>query len=714
MKDAFASHVADRIVELAEREGLTHAHAWPRVAADLLGYDSDEIDFFQGNDCGIDFFIEGNSVYELFQAKMHELGDFGELDLRTSFDDSGILDLAKARDFLLGGRPSPPNVDPILLGLRERLKDDLKMLGESTDVDTIAGVTVIFHLVTLGDDLTPRAERAVRDLRSTLVKFETKNPGVDVPFHHQNLETISRFFEEEATEKRPDKIRLRVASEHLKFDDPADVTIRTDKFVTFYGPASDLVAAAKAHGPRLFDANVRYELKRSSINEIIAASAQREKSIKLFHLYNNGVTIAAERWAFKKNGAEIEIYEPSVINGCQTVRSLVEAETRLADQGDEGAARLGQFEKSCSVLIRLVRNSAVQIDDIVRAANTQNTMEPRNLLSNQREQRRLESEFAAVGWFYERKDGALGALRESKRSALGVPLSKFRIKKGSHGPTKIRSISNPEIAASWLSFIGYSDEGKNKRKQHFKEGKTGLYSRIFKQVPTEHRRAAELDGRDQPPFEVGRPPATWLISAQLLFRMIKHLLPSPQKMRSEVRSQLREDGKQGTLVEVNQAIMDGDELRMGYALSMVDHVLMELVGFALMRACGSAWMAPGPARQLLGKGTMLKWFEYGEPPAHLPKGGLLTLDAKAVEGDPGLILIRFAAYAIERTLSDPIRQDAFIHSERKSRYMQGEGLLKEYPKTMDRYDTFLAQPDQFTTWWAGGSVYSAIGDLLDV
>lgn len=94
--------------------------------------------------------------------------------------------------------------------------------------------------------------------------------------------------------------------------------------------------------------------------------------------------------------------------------------------------------------------------------------------------------------------------------------------------------------------------------------------------------------------------------------------------------------------------------------------------------------------------------------------GLLRLGTKEVDDDPGLMLVRFAAYAIEKTLSDPVRQEAFIHSERKSRYLQGEGLLKEYAKTMDTYDTFLAKPGHFTDWWAGGSLYSSIGDLLSV
>src|SRR5262249_56261408 len=86
------------------------------------------------------------------------------------------------------------------------------------------------------------------------------------------------------------------------------------------------------------------------------------------------------------------------------------------------------FDRHCTVLVRLIRKSAVTVEDVVRAANTQNAMEPRNLLGNRHEQRQLERDLQAWGWFYDRKDGAQAALPDMKPTSLGTPLSVFRSK----------------------------------------------------------------------------------------------------------------------------------------------------------------------------------------------------------------------------------------------------------------------------------------------
>jgi len=70
-------------------------------------------------------------------------------------------------------------------------------------------------------------------------------------------------------------------------------------------------------------------------------------------------------------------------------------------------SRTGGFGETCLVLVRLINKNSVNADELVRVANTQNGMEPRNLHSNRIEQRAIEREFATIGWFYERKDGSL-------------------------------------------------------------------------------------------------------------------------------------------------------------------------------------------------------------------------------------------------------------------------------------------------------------------
>lgn len=213
------------------------------------------------------------------------------------------------------------------------------------------------------------------------------------------------------------------------------------------------------------------------------------------------------------------------------------------------------------------------LEDVVRAANTQNAMEPRNLVGNRQEQRQLEREFQAWGWFYERKDGAQDALREVKRSSLGTPISVFRSR------TWLRACNNRHVARAWLYFVGYSDQGKNQSNRHFVDrAPPGLYRKIFLSLPAIHGDLALLDDRRDEVSLDGRPPAAWMLFTHHLLLVIKRLLPQAPKLRGEVRRKLSAGGTQPTIAVVNQRILDDERLRLESTLSLrlPDSCLREL------------------------------------------------------------------------------------------------------------------------------------------
>ena len=712
--DGFANFLSSKIIELSEQREIAKDDAWPMVAADILGYDIDEIDFLTNRDQGIDFYVIGNSIYEIFQAKMHDLGEFDEPQHHIAYDEKGITDSKRAMRFLLESDQTPPNIDPRLLGLRARIKEDSATIKKETHATDKNIIKIIFHLITFGDNFVPQAEHSIKEFKSILNEFEKLNPFIELSFELQGLASLSEFHEDDLVEKRPEKITLQKATQQFGFKNPDNVTISTNKFVTFYASAVELVEAARLHGPRLFDANVRYELKKSAINQVIINSATHRKTIELFHLYNNGVTIAASRWAPKKNRQEIEIFEPSIINGCQTVRSLAEALKQLENQKDSKPDLLDTFHQKCSVLVRLVNNSSVNIEEIVRAANTQNAMEPRNLLSNQPEQRTIEDEFADCGWFYERKDGAKDALRETKRSAQGHQISKFQSTDPLSSSKKkiLRSRSNTDVSSTWLSFIGYSDAGKNKRKLHFDDSRDGLYERIYLKTPKTHRLLIPENNQDQDFFKIGRPPSIWMLTANLVFKVVCYLMPTANLIRTELRKEIRESGREPRFTDINERIMTSDALRSSYALSMADHILLENIGYILAKSLGDAWLTPGPARKILNSGILEKVFRYDRIPETFQIAKLLSLSKENISQDPILLALRLAAHGFEKTLSDPIVKRAFSLSERKSRFVQSEAMLKTYPKTIDEYEAHFSKPATFSEWWDGGSIYKHIKELL--
>lgn len=711
--EAVEAYISGRLEEVAVEQDIQVADAWPRVAAQMLGYDVDAIDFFPSRDVGIDFCYRSNRTFEVFQCKMHDVQDAGHLNLKTPFGPDGFTDLQRAAEFLLG-TIMPPNVNSRLLSFHEQLREELSLVADvEVDEEVASAISLKFQLITLGDSLTPTARTGHQSLKRRVQELAASRPALAVTTSHLGITDLAEFFESpDTTLRRVDTIRLRIGYDTLKFKKPEQAEIRSGTFVTFYAKATDLVAAARREGPALFDANVRYELASSNINEEIRRTASHPKTMKLFHLYNNGVTIRATGWAYRDNERAVEVRAPAVINGCQTVRTLARVKKELEEGAENSEYALKAFDDTCLVLVRLIQNDVVDSEEIVRAANTQNAMEPRNLLSNRTEQRSLEKEFAEFGWFYERKDGAADALREAGRTSLAVPLSKFQARLERRGPKTLRSCDNREVARRWLSFIGYSDEGKNKRNQHFPHDGKGLYERIFLSAPRVHRDSARLGSSSQvdAEFAPGRPPATWLLYSHHLFELIRHLLPVATKLRARVRREIATAGKEPTLAEINQRLLTNDSTRLAFALSMLDHVVLQLAGFAFARALEQHWLAPAPGRRLLSLGAIGQYQQYAEFPEGLARESLLNLTANQVKEDPALIAIRLAVQAVDSTLCRPEYQSSFLSSERKSRYLQADQLLRAYAEMLNQYETFFATPGNFLNWWSGGSPIKTIRD----
>lgn len=115
---------------------------------------------------------------------------------------------------------------------------------------------------------------------------------------------------------------------------------------------------------------------------------------------------------------------------------------------------------------------------------------------------------------------------------------------------------------------------------------------------------------------------------------------------------------------------------------------------------------------MLKTGTLAYLHQFDVFPDYCKSNKLLSLAKDKMSDDPVLLALRFAAYGFEKTLSEPVVRNAFEHAERKSRYVESDALLREYPKTLDAYEEYLSQPANFTDWWDGESIYNRINDLL--
>ena len=75
----------------------------------------------------------------------------------------------------------------------------------------------------------------------------------------------------------------------------------------------------------LFDWNVRQSLGRTKVNKAIAESVKNQAEHKNFLLYHNGLTILTTKLEYDEDRIVLSGY--SVVNGCQSITSLLRIET---------------------------------------------------------------------------------------------------------------------------------------------------------------------------------------------------------------------------------------------------------------------------------------------------------------------------------------------------------------------------------------------------
>ncbi len=143
-----------------------------------------------------------------------------------------------------------------------------------------------------------------------------------------------------------------------------------------------------------FDMNIRkYQKKRNRININIKQTALSDERQKIFY-YNNGVTIICNKFIYgDTQNTVLTIENLQIVNGCQTVHSLFDSLKADPDK-----------LKNVDVLCRLYEiNNQVTYAKIAEYTNSQTPVTGRDLRSNDEVQRKLESEFNALGYIYERK-----------------------------------------------------------------------------------------------------------------------------------------------------------------------------------------------------------------------------------------------------------------------------------------------------------------------
>lgn len=235
-----------------------------------------------------------------------------------------------------------------------------------------------------------------------------------------------------------------------------------------------------------FEDNVRVYLKqRSKINRNIKSTALSDESHRLFY-YNNGITITCVHFEYPSGSRRspiIELHDLQVVNGSQTIHALFEA-----FQDDPS-----KFE-NMTILCRIYETANKLLStNIAEYTNSQNPVKTRDIRSIDFIQIKLEKEFEALGYFYERKKNQYSGKPKAKRldsEKVGQVLMSFYNGMPAEAKDKKRlifaekyddvfpdSINADRILLAVLLSKRVEDEKAKIRQRIFKDGKAdfGVY-----------------------------------------------------------------------------------------------------------------------------------------------------------------------------------------------------------------------------------------------
>jgi len=577
-RQTYLDTLLNEIREIAAKEDLEIPFAAGRAVAQRLGYDTDVIEFVDGaGDRGIDFWHASDSGLYIYQVKTHELTDKGFLNLSRKFDNSGVTDLMRAHNFLLS--KTVPDIDERLGKLKDRLN---RLVRNYQSKETEEPLDISLNLILLGDDLTNAASKELEDFAKS-IELPVDYDGVKLHFHvdHQILDDIVRVAWQQVNHvwinfegKEQDKISLTPMRQAGKLNFLSD-----GSSAIFYCRAVDLVRAYDELGYQIFEPNVRANIKNSSVNDAIQKSASHHRSMKEFRFLNNGLTITCNSYKLPvSQRPTFEVQLPGIINGLQTVLALWRAYRQLPREEQVN------FDEKCFVLVRLLRNDAVnQISDVVLATNNQNPMQPRNLKSNTSEQIHFAQHFATEHeWFYEAKQGAWEAFKIDPsrwRPRINQRPQVFKGRKG------IKKIDNLDLAQDWLAFLGYADKAANEKRDLFNDE---YYKLIFLSRPRNHRYPHNQSVQDAlTDIDNNTPDPATMLAAHIAKTFASEVVPSSQANRKAALERHGVYDRESISPPDEEEILSKDsEYILNQALNAMSLIFAEFVGYSLFREFG--------------------------------------------------------------------------------------------------------------------------------
>jgi len=442
-----------------------------------------------GMDKGIDAIFEkeddGENILYVVQSKF-----FDKNPDKTMDENSKNLVVEAVSNYVLGDYP--------LNNLNKKLKQKIELYRERLSKGSIDRVGLLFFT---------NGQRPGFNIISELDKFKQDQEG-QVFYEILTEEDLFSIFLP-ASASAVKSVELKVVKDsgvgEKSFLGLPDVDVIQGK--VFKVDVAFLARVVEAN-PNIFSANVRaYQSLRNKVNEQIASTLRDPDLIKEFIYLNNGITVICDDFQPKPGGEIIEIKKPSIINGCQTGSTILEV------------YKEGKIEENVGfVLVRLVKTKNESVKEkIIKASNTQTAIKSRDLISEEKIQKELESQFEQLGYYYDRKKGLhrdkpkekIVDLEKAAQAYLALYLRKpadAKNKKSEIYKSYYEQIFNKDLTAnqllvSWRLLNKMHEKIKELRKTANEEKKSILGNSVLHLLPLFEEWALKPENKTHLDFE---------------------------------------------------------------------------------------------------------------------------------------------------------------------------------------------------------------------
>jgi len=238
------------------------------------------------------------------------------------------------------------------------------------------------------------------EARHERIVFNNSDLRERVQMYFHDIDDILKLYRSKLQEQNPladEKYKLElIQGEYFMKEKKIPSIVATVK-------GKDLLNLYEKYSESLFERNIRYfrGARKESINAKIIDTVLDENERKNFWYYNNGVSFVCRDFKVKDdvNPPILEVQGFQVINGCQTTVCLSQAKER--------EEKWESIPEEVQVIVRFIKAPLKDVDLITLYTNSQNSVNPLQLKSNDPLQKRLQEELckSSPPYFYSIKEG---------------------------------------------------------------------------------------------------------------------------------------------------------------------------------------------------------------------------------------------------------------------------------------------------------------------